>query len=378
MIQPTGMTFGIGAASGSLYVSSAGTDEILRIANATTNAPMPGVFVTAGSGGMTYPTGLSWKDGNLYAVELGPLAPYQGEVLRFNATGAFDEIYSQPSDVMQFQFPSDLVFDDQGRMITANIGPHYPNDLAGQIYRYDANGVFDQTLTTSADFPNTAPGYSGIAPAQLALEQPISVKSVIVNGDFAAISAASEDGNVVTLTTNGNSGFSLGSQIVVAGFTDASVGYNGSWVITSVAGNQVQYIDANGGLTAVNNQTVPYAISQNTSSSLIGNQRSMVDSVAYNFSAPVNLASGAISMNIGAATTVGAASLAPNAPGTVLTSLNGGATWVVTWSSVTGNNIVGRSIADGVYTITLNSSNVTSVFDGAMMTTSRPADTFYP
>ena len=204
----------------------------------------------------------------------------------------------------------------------------------------------------------------------------ITVSSVVVNGDYAGITAASENGNTVTLTSNGNSGFAAGNPIVVAGFTAPNTGYNGTWTITSVSGNQIQYADSNTGLAALTGQRIPYALSANTNSDLISNQRSMVDSVAYTFNTPVNLAAGAITMGIGSATANGAAP-ALGAPNTGLTSLNGGTIWVVTWATSANNTIVGRSIADGVYTITLNSASVTAVSDGAVMMTTRPTDTFY-
>ena len=211
---------------------------------------------------------------------------------------------------------------------------------------------------------------------------PIAITSVVVNGDYIGINGASESVNTVTLTTDGSSGFSSGNQIVVAGFSGANIGYNGTWTVTSVSGNQVQYTDTNTGLGTLTNQTAPYAISTNTTSDLlpglgVGKQRSMVDSIVYAFNAPVNLVTGAITLGLGTATTVGPAALSSAVPNTVLTSLNGGTIWVVTFSSATGNSVVGHSIADGVYTIALNSADVTAVSDGSTMTTTRPTDTFY-
>ena len=64
-------------------------------------------------------------------------------------------------------------------------------------------------------------------------------------------------------------------------------------------------------------------------------------------------------------------------PNVVLTSLNGGTIWVVTFVSNSNATVTGHSIADGIYTATLNSSLVTAVSNGAEMTTTRPTDTFY-
>jgi hypothetical protein len=65
------------------------------------------------------------------------------------------------------------------------------------------------------------------------------------------------------------------------------------------------------------------------------------------------------------------------APGYVWTSLSNGTVWVMTFVSATGNTVTGHSIADGVYTATLNSTQVTAVSGGSPMTTTRATDTFY-
>ena len=61
----------------------------------------------------------------------------------------------------------------------------------------------------------------------------------------------------------------------------------------------------------------------------------------------------------------------------ILTPLNGGTIWVVTFVSNSNATVTGHSIADGIYTATLNSSLVTASSGGAAMTTTRPTDTFY-
>jgi hypothetical protein len=95
---------------------------------------------------------------------------------------------------------------------------------------------------------------------------------------------------------------------------------------------------------------------------LLGNQRSMVDSIVYTFSTPVTgLTTGSFSLTApgsgttGLTTSVPASAPAPatTVPGLTLTSLNGGSIWVVTFN-VASN--AGHSIADGVYDITLASS----------------------
>jgi RHS repeat-associated protein len=104
-----------------------------------------------------------------------------------------------------------------------------------------------------------------------------------------------------------------------------------------------------------------------------GAQRSMVDSIVYTFSEKVNLAAtGAFTIAVhdgeqGTAPTLIRTAINPDA--------NGASTqWVVTFS---GSSVVGNSIANGVYDITLNPSAVTSEANPTAAITPRATDTFY-
>jgi hypothetical protein len=242
-------------------------------------------------------------------------------------------------------------------------------------------GVGDNTLTVTFT-PDDTIDYTAATKQVHINVRTIQVTSVTVNGDFIGINGASEDENgLVTLTTDGTSGFTAGNDIVVAGFTSTRTGYNGAWTIDSVSGNHVTYYDTNSNLPATSNNTqnAGYAISLNSASGLIGNQRSMVESIAYTFNMPVDLASGAVSLAAitSGINTSGPATLATNTPDVVLTSLDGGSVWVVTFKSNSNASVAGHSIANGVYTITLDSSDVTSAVYGWIMNTTRPTDTFY-
>jgi hypothetical protein len=214
-----------------------------------------------------------------------------------------------------------------------------------------------------------------LVPASMAPE----LSSVVLNGDFIGVTAAREEGDLVTLTTNGNSGFRVGNQISVSGFSGDAIGYNGAWTISGVSGNKVQYKCTSLKLAATaDGLTLPCAISANSSSDLIGSQRSMVDSVAYSFNMPVKLDGQSITMSAGTCDILyGSATPAKDVPGFLLTPLGDGSVWVVTWTSSDANRIIGHSIADGVYKITLNSDHVTSVADGTAMTAQAQTDSFY-
>jgi alpha-L-arabinofuranosidase len=246
---------------------------------------------------------------------------------------------------------------------------------------------FSSTLSLSGDdFTYTLPAYSmtviDLTPV------PIAVTSVVINQDFIPVNGASMSAGVATLVSDGYSGFTAGNQIVVGGFTGAQTGFNGTYTIASVSGNQVSYDDLNtANVSTTTFNTAGYAISANTASGLLyaatsgtaisptGAQRSMVDSIAYTFNTAVNLAVGTVTLGIGSGTTSGE-TRATATPNVILTPLNGGTIWVVTFESNSNATVTGHSIADGVYTATLNSSLVTAV-SGGTMTTTRPTDTFY-
>jgi hypothetical protein len=99
----------------------------------------------------------------------------------------------------------------------------------------------------------------------------------------------------------------------------------------------------------------------------------MVDSIVYTFSEAVNLAAaGAFSIAVhggqaGTAPTLVWTALNPNADGSATQ-------WVVTF---TGNGVVGGSIANGVYDITMNAAAVTSDANSAVAAQARATDTFF-
>ena len=212
---------------------------------------------------------------------------------------------------------------------------------------------------------------------------------MVVNQDYIPVNGASMVAGVATLVTDGNSGFTAGNQIVVGGFTGTQAGFDGTYTIATVSGDQITYDDSNTvNVSTTTFNTAGYAISANTTSDLLyaatsgtansptGAQRSMVDSIAYTFNTAVNLAANAVTLGIGTGTT-SVETPATATPNVVLTSLNGGTIWVVTFVSNSNATVTGHSIADGIYTATLNSSLVTAVSGGASMTTTRPMDTFY-
>ncbi len=254
------------------------------------------------------------------------------------------------------------------------------NPGAGTVTGAYANSV---NVVNTVAFEGFGSGFIGNETDRgVALAPQALVQSAVINGDYIPITGASLSGGIVTLTTDGNSGFTAGNQIVVAGYTGTSAGYNGTYTILSVNGNQVTYADSNTGMPTLSFNSVGYAISANTTSALqpgtgTNHQRSMVDSIVYTFNQAVNLSSTAFTFADAAGVThTGPATLSTGVPNYTLTSLNGGTVWVLTFLTGTNNTVTGHSIADGVYNVTLAPTGVT-LSNQATASTTRPTDTFY-
>lgn len=175
--------------------------------------------------------------------------------------------------------------------------------------------------------------------------------NVAINAGTAPISNYALSGNVVTVTTAGNTTYSVGQSILIAGMSNLA--NNGAFVVqTASAGtNSFTFVNDNVGAASAGFGGTVTAVGG--AGSLSGAQRSMIDSIVYTFDMPVAFGANAftVALNAGASGT----------PGTVPTvhyaSPDGGTTWVVTFS---GAGVTGNSIADGVYDITLNGSGFTS------------------
>src|SRR5207249_576598 len=84
---------------------------------------------------------------------------------------SFDSVFTQPGS-LQYQFPSDAVFDSNGNLLTANLGPTYPPELGGPgtdgaIFKFNSDGSFSQDLT-SVSFPSVS-GVTNFSPSQIAI-----------------------------------------------------------------------------------------------------------------------------------------------------------------------------------------------------------------
>jgi hypothetical protein len=215
LVQPTEMTFGGGAATGNtLYVSNSGgglvAGSVVAISHADGAAPTSKTFIASGSGSLNYPAGLAWQGGKLYVVDLAATDSHQGQILRFNANGSFDEVFTKPANSLLRQFPAGMVFTPDGHLLTANLGATYPVAFGGpgtdgSIYQFTSNGTFSQDLSSSA-FPAqmvTVGGQSSpvtnFSPSQLVLNAGNHAPTVSAGNPYAI-----NEGGTLTLHASGH------------------------------------------------------------------------------------------------------------------------------------------------------------------------------
>jgi PKD domain len=139
----------------------------VKIAHAVGESPTMSTFIAASSK-LNFPAGLTWHGANFYVVDLGATSN-QGQVLRYSATGQFLSVFAHPPSALDFQFPSDAVFNGAGNLLTADLGSAYPPNLEGSIAMFNASGTFVRAFAATTEFAITGQGTSGFAPSQLTL-----------------------------------------------------------------------------------------------------------------------------------------------------------------------------------------------------------------
>jgi streptogramin lyase len=136
LTQPTGLFIDD---SGTLYVSNFGEGSIVTFdgTNQTT-------LVAAGSGGLAGPSGLQLgPDGSLYVLDL-----LVGAVRLYDpATGDSLGDFIPAGGQLNNQFPSDLLFDDQGNLLVADLGGSFTQAL-GNVKLFDATGTYIRDFAT--------------------------------------------------------------------------------------------------------------------------------------------------------------------------------------------------------------------------------------
>jgi hypothetical protein len=229
LIQPTEMTFGTAVNDfDNLYVSNSGAGTVVKINHADGNFPATSTFIAAGSGGLQYPSGLTWgPDGYLYVVDLGAASPFLGQVLRYAPDGTFDAVFTSPSTSLQAQFPSDAVFAENGNILTANLGPTFPVALggpgtSGAISEFYSDGSFKQSLTSSSFPADPSTGVTNFSPSQLTLYLGNRAPTASAGGSYSVV-----EGQSLTLNAGGSSDPD-GDALTFAWFVNGSFAADGS------------------------------------------------------------------------------------------------------------------------------------------------------
>ncbi len=243
--QPTGLTFGTSSGdTGNLYVATTGfydpynsaydlPSDVVKVTGATGSTPSTNIFVQPESGPETspldYASGVVWQNGTLYVVDLAAFTG-AGQILTYDSTGAYLSTFvasgdgTNPGD-LEGQFPSNAVFDAQGNLLVANLGPtgpttEQPDTFSGSIYEYSSSGAFvsfptvSGGLVDSSQFPDTGFDSStqqtitGIIPSELIYEP---ASGITVNGTLIPGSSSTPG-----ILTTGDVSFESGSTFSVA------------------------------------------------------------------------------------------------------------------------------------------------------------------
>ena len=242
--------------------------------------------------------------------------------------------------------------------------------LNGQKYCEVFSNMFDSatsdlgilTVTTPVTLNSAGPNPSN---ATQTLTFYARVNAAVPNGEIVKLEDAS-NGNAVVATAplfNGVAALSVPGGTLLAGTHSLVAVYPGD--ANTLPGQSDPYAQV------VQPTVTGVAINGNLPA-LAGAQRSMVDSIVYSFSDPVNLKGAAATLSVypgrsGTVPTLTWAAINPNSDGS-------STQWAVTFS---GAGVAGGSIANGIYSIILHPASVT--FDGnpAVTVQPRPTDTFY-
>jgi sugar lactone lactonase YvrE len=138
LTQPTGLLFD---AHGNLYVSNFGDGSIIKVHHKLGRVT---TLVAAGSGGLAGPSGLQiGLDGYLYVADLllGAVRVYDHE------SGQSLGDFIPAGGDLDNQFPSDLLFDDQGNLLVADLGGDFTQPV-GNVKLFDSTGTYVRDFAT--------------------------------------------------------------------------------------------------------------------------------------------------------------------------------------------------------------------------------------
>ncbi len=307
----------------------------------------------------TNSTGTAATGSALLSVDYVTAQP-ANQTINAGKTAIFTAATADATDTVQWQ---------------VNTGSGFTNLTDGGVYSGSATPSLTITGAMSGNqyqavFMNSA-GSLTTNTATLTVA-PALVGLPVVNGSRAAINivSAAGDGTTATITTDGAPhGFWVGELVTLTGVTPSGPGgLAGTVTVTGVpSATRFQFASTYLGSETLSGATVRAA--------LAGAQRSMVDSIVYNFTEPVTLTAAAFSISVveNNTTTGSAVGMAPTLNVAAVPFTN---EWVVTFTDPVKNSVIGHSIANGAYSISINSALVTAVSDGQNLSAGE-TDTFY-
>ena len=307
--------------------------------------------------------------------------PYNQTITASGATGTVTWTWSNP----QWSNP-------QGGSFWLTLSPNGSNLTISGTPTVAGTETFTVTATDSADPANTGSIYYSITvklPSSTTLTDNGPNPSTVGQAVSFVVTVAPTvpDGETVTLEDASNGNAVVGTGTLTAGTVTISVStltagthtifavYGGDSTYAASQSAQVAQVVNAGPAPALSSATVNGAnvTIAGQSVSLAGKQRSMVDDIVFQFNEAVTLDASAftIALHSGVSVNGGAAGTVGTLPTLNWSSPDGGVTWVVTFS---GAGVVGGSIADGDYDITVVS---TAVHANGQTMTSDVTNTFF-
>jgi hypothetical protein len=245
------------------------------------------------------------------------------------------------------------------------------NDYAVATVTNTTGEIDATTLATSTTITDAGPNPSQVS----------TTVDFVVNVSFTG-SVSALNGETITLEDASNSNAVVGTGLISSGTVTIPVSSLtvGTHYIFAVFPGDSNYMGSQSSQvtqTVSNTPAITATATVNGASAtgLTGTQRSMVTTIEYVFSEPVNNPASAFTLAIDSGASVNTAGFTLGTVPTMNWSnpSSDGETWILTFS---GSGVTGGSIADGVYNLTLDAADVTPTSGSDTFYGPNPVTTF--